>query len=113
VDRPLHITLDVHWRYADAADALGADPSRYVAAEQVGDLVRAVFHELVSESIQHLVHEMGERMLERFPQLAEVSFDARNLTPDPIGQSELEPGRRVYSAPFPAFGIIHLTMTRP
>ena len=31
----------------------------------------------VSESIQHLVHEMGQRLLERFPGLAEVSFGGR------------------------------------
>ena len=111
-DRPLHIALDVHWRYADAVDALGAEPARYVAAEQVRDLTHAVFHEFVSESIQHLVHEIGGRVLERFPQLAEVSFDARNLTPDPVAQSESEPARKVYSAPFPAFGIIRLAMTR-
>ncbi len=27
-DRPLYIALDVGWRYADASDALGADPAR-------------------------------------------------------------------------------------
>jgi urate oxidase len=58
-DRPLFIHLDVHWRYADAEDALAGDPSRYVAAAQARDVACAVFHEFVSESIQHLVHEMG------------------------------------------------------
>ena len=76
-DRPLFIHLDVHWRYADPADALAGDPSRYVAAAQVRDVVCAVFHEFVSESIQHLVHEMGQRLLARFPALAEVSFARR------------------------------------
>ena len=33
---------------------------------QVRDVVCAVFHEFVSESIQHLVHEMGQRLLDRF-----------------------------------------------
>ena len=76
-DRPLFIHLDVHWRYADPADALAGDPARYVAAAQVRDVVCAVFHEFVSESIQHLVHEMGQRLLERFAVLAEVSFTRR------------------------------------
>ena len=58
-DRPLYIWTDIGWRYADAADALGADPARYVAGEQVADLATSVFHSFVSLSIQHLVHEIG------------------------------------------------------
>ena len=75
-DRPLFIHLDVHWRYAEIDDAVGLDPPRYVASEQVRDAVASVFSELVSESIQHLVREMCERLLAQFPQLAEVSFSA-------------------------------------
>ena len=79
VDRPLFIHLDVHWRYAQISDATGLDTSRYVASEQVRDVVAAVFSEVVSESIQQLVWEMAERLLLRFPQLVEVSFSAKNL----------------------------------
>ncbi len=111
-DRPLYISLDISWTYADAADALGGDPARYVAAEQVRDVALAVFHQFVSESIQHLVHEMGQRLLERFPRLASVSFEAENHTPDPIAVSDTDPKVKVYSSPFPAFGLIKLTMSR-
>jgi urate oxidase len=104
-DRPLYIGMDMAWRYGDPADALGAAPGRYVAAEQVRDVVAAVFEEFVSESIQHLVHAMGVRVLERFPTLDEVSFAARNLTRDPVVEG-------VYTDPFPAFGTITLTMRR-
>ena len=65
VDRPLYIHLDVHWRYAEIDDAVGARPPRYVASEQVRDVVAGVFSELVSESIQQLVWEMAERLLAR------------------------------------------------
>src|SRR6185312_3277524 len=82
-DRPLFIYLDVHWRYAYVGDGLAPDHARYVAGEQVRDVVAAVFDEFVSESIQQLVHEMGRRLLERYPQLASLSFSARNLTRDP------------------------------
>ena len=112
-DRPLFIRLDVHWEYGDPADATGADVSRYVAGEQVRDVCAAVFHELVSESIQQLVHEMGKRLLERYPQLGSVDFVARNMTRDPYPASddpESEP--TVFVPPFPAFGTIKLTMTR-
>ena len=104
-DRPLYIGLDVGWRYADPDDALGARPGRYVAAEQVRDVCAAVFEDLVSESIQHLVHAMGERLLARYPGLREVSFSARNLTRDPVVEG-------VYTDPFPAHGTITLTMRR-
>ncbi len=109
-DRPLFITLDVWWRYRELHDLLGGDPSRYVPAEQVRDLVRATFHEFVSESIQHLVHEFGMRMLDRFPQLAEVSFRAENRTRDPFAESARDSRVKVYTDPFPAFGEITLTM---
>lgn len=111
-DRPLFITLDLHWRYGDVSDLLGCDQARYVPAEQVRDLVRTVFHQFVSESIQHLVHEFGQRLLARFPQLAEVGFRAENRTRDPYGESPDDPRVRVYSDPFPAYGEITLTMRR-
>ena len=72
----------------------------------------AVFHEFVSESIQHLVHEMGTRLFGRFPGLTEVSFDAQNRTRDPFYVSESDPRVKVYSDPFPAFGEITLRMRR-
>lgn len=111
-DRPLWIGLDVGWRYLDPADALGRDPVRYVASEQVRDVVATVFDGLVSESIQHLVHEQAVLLLERFPELASVSFTARNRTRDLVAESEFDPRRKVYTDPFPAFGTIRLTLAR-
>lgn len=111
-DRPLFIFMDVYWRYATLDDLLAADHARYVPAEQVRDLIRTVFHEFVSESIQHLVHEMGQRLLARFPQLAAINFEAQNRTPDPMAVSETDPKVKVYSSAFPAFGLIKLTLER-
>jgi len=95
-DRPLLVRLDADWRYA------GHD---YVDSKQVRDHFAATFDDFVSESIQHLVHEMGVRMLARYPTLAEVSFEGRNLTRDPVVEG-------VYTDPFPAHGTITLTMRR-
>ncbi|HEU4784117.1 MAG TPA: urate oxidase [Ktedonobacterales bacterium] len=111
-DRPLFIDLDVAWRYADTTDMLSPDHSHYVPTEQIRDLTQTVFHEFVSESIQHLAHEMGMRILARFPQLSEVSFEAHNRTPDPVATSATDPRVKVYSAPFPAYGLIRLTVRR-
>jgi urate oxidase len=108
-DRPLFIALDLHWTYSDPAAMIASSHARYIAAEHVRDVCTTVFHQFVSESIQHLVHEMGLRLLDRFPQMASISFAAQNRTRDPIvdaGQA------KVYSDPFPAYGQIRLTMTR-
>jgi len=111
LDRPLYIWVDVGWRYADSTDAMGANPERYVAGEQVADLAASVFHQFVSLSIQHLVHEIGTRMLERWPQLAEVSFDAQNRLWDLVGEGEGdEADLKTYADPRPPFGRIGLVM---
>lgn len=111
-DRPLFIYMDIYWKYANTNDMLSSDLSRYAPSEQVRDVVQTVFHEFVSESIQHLMHEMGLRLLNRFPQLSEVSFDGQNRTRDPIATSETDPKIKVYTDPFPAYGQLKLTMSR-
>jgi len=107
VDRPLYVRLDVHWCYEDPADGEGGD--RHVPSLDVRDEVARTFHEFVSESIQHLVHEMGTRILARWEQLASVSFTAENHTRDPVGDVG---STRVFTDPFPAQGLITLTLTR-
>jgi urate oxidase len=110
-DRPLYIWCDIGWTYADASHAVLGDPSKYVASEQVADLANAVFHEFVSLSIQHLVNEIGIRMLDRWPQLASVSFDAQNRLWD-VG-AEADDGRtKTYADPRPPFGHIGLVLRR-
>lgn len=79
-DRTLYISLDIFWTYEDAEDALGESPKRYVPAEQVRDIAQVVFHEVDSNSIQDLIYQIGLRVLERFPQLESVSFEANNRT---------------------------------
>jgi urate oxidase / 2-oxo-4-hydroxy-4-carboxy-5-ureidoimidazoline decarboxylase len=111
-DRPLYVWCDIGWRYVDTADALGTDPARYVAGEQVADLAASVFDQFVSLSIQHLVNEIGSRMLERWPQLAEVSFQATNRLWDPGVESEADPRVKTFADPRPPFGRIGLVMRR-
>ena len=55
---------------------------------------------------------MGQRLLERFPALAEVSFTGENHTFDPVPGSDAGADRRAYTAAFPAWGLITLTLTR-
>jgi urate oxidase / 2-oxo-4-hydroxy-4-carboxy-5-ureidoimidazoline decarboxylase len=112
VDRPLFIYLDLFWRYGDTADMLDLARGRYVAAAQVRDLAATVFHEFVSLSIQHLIHEMGKRLLARFPQLSEVAFDAQNRLWDSVATSDADERVKVYCDPRPPYGNIGLVLTR-
>ena len=112
VDRPLFIALDVFWKYTDPAPLADPQHTHYVPPEQMRDLVQAIHHEFVSESIQHLVYEMGQRILDRFPQIAEVSFEAQNRTRDLVVKSSTDERVKVYTDPFPAYGIIKLTLNR-
>jgi urate oxidase len=113
-DRPLYIALDVHWAYRDPHDAVGP---AHVPPAAVLDEVLATFDAFVSESIQHLVHEMGARILSRFDALAQVSFRGENHTFDPIAAADgtvFAPTaeHRAYTSAFPAWGLITLVMDR-
>jgi urate oxidase len=111
-DRLLFTNVDVAWRYADPMVAIEPDASRYVASEQVADLAAVVFHQFVSLSIQHLVHEIGQRMFLRYPELVEISFEAENRTFDLAEASTADEKVKVYTDPRPPFGRIGLTMYR-
>jgi len=112
VDRPLFIHLDVYWTYTSASTLLNPNLSSYVPAEQIRDLIQVVFETFVSESIQHLVYEMGQRLLERFPQLASVTFDAQNRTRDLVTALGINEKAKVYTDPLTAYGNIKLKLDR-
>lgn len=109
-DRPLFIYMDMLYEYQDTAAFTSDDLSHYIASEQVRDLAGVVFHEFNSKSIQHLVHEMGKRLLARFPQLVSVSFDAQNRLWDTAFISEKDEKIKAYCDPRPPYGNITLTM---
>ena len=111
-DRPLHIHLDIGWKYASPSAAFDPAHGSYVAGEQVADLAGAVFHRFVSLSIQHLVNEIGIAMLDRWPQLSEVSFEAQNRLWDLSVTSQSDERVKVYCDPRPPYGRIGLVLRR-
>lgn len=111
-DRNLFIYLDIDWEYTDAREAAGSDPSRYVPAEQVKDIAQSVFHELNTQSIQHLVYHIGCRVLERFPQLKAVSFESNNRTWIKVVESIPNSDGKVYTEPMPPYGYQAFSVTR-
>ncbi len=111
-DRPLYIHMDIGWRYGSPDAGVASDHAGYVSGEQVADLAAAVFHRFVSLSIQHLVNEIGVTMLERWPQLAEVSFESQNRLWDLAVTSEEDERLKVYCDPRPPYGRIGLVLRR-
>ena len=110
-DRPLYIFLDMGWKYGDVQDAISDDHSRYIAQQQVYDHVQHTFHDFVSMSIQHLVYEMGVRLLNRFPQMDEVWFKSQNRLWDTAAEVAGE-DTKVYMDPRPPYGMISLVLNR-
>ncbi|HUR33976.1 MAG TPA: urate oxidase [Vicinamibacterales bacterium] len=106
VNRPLHMWLDVEWTYAEAADALNG--GRVVSAAR--GTVRDVFAAFESGSIQQVIYQMGARVLETIPSIAEVRLEANNRTWDTIAERGLEVS--VYTDPRPPYGCLGLRLTR-
>jgi urate oxidase / 2-oxo-4-hydroxy-4-carboxy-5-ureidoimidazoline decarboxylase len=100
-DRPLFVHLDVDWH--------NADYDRRADGEAVRETVVGVFAGFDSESIQHLVHEMGVRILERFPEIDNVGFRAENRLWDTAQEGD---GAKVYTDARPPFGLITLSLDR-
>lgn len=100
-DRPLFIHLDVDWHNADYDSR--AD------GEAVRERVIGVFAAFDSESIQHLVHEMGVQILERCPEIDNVAFKAENRLWDTAQEGD---GAKVFTDARPPFGVITLSLGR-
>jgi urate oxidase / 2-oxo-4-hydroxy-4-carboxy-5-ureidoimidazoline decarboxylase len=103
-DRPLFVHLDVHWRNADFATR--AD------GEELRDSLAVTFAAFDSASIQELVHEMGAKVLDAFPEVAEISFVGQNRLWDTAQVSEADERVHVYTDPRPPYGRIELTLGR-
>lgn len=111
-DRPLFIYLDIYWTYTEFNDALDGDAGRYVPAEQIRDIAHCVFHQYTTPSIQYLIYQIGLRILERFPQLAEVGFESNNRTWEMVVAPAEGSSTGVYTEPRPPYGFQGFTMNR-
>jgi urate oxidase/2-oxo-4-hydroxy-4-carboxy-5-ureidoimidazoline decarboxylase len=100
-DRPLFVHLDVDWINADRGARAPGEPLR--------DLLVETFANFDSASIQHLVHEMGVRALERFPGIGSISFQAQNRLWD---TAQASGAITVYTDARPPYGLIQLTLNR-
>ena len=79
-NRPLHMWLDLEWTYVTPASAFSGG----AVTQRVRQIVRDVFTSFESGSIQQVIYQMGTRMLEEIPAIAEVHLEANNRTWDTI-----------------------------
>lgn len=105
-NRPLHMWLDLEWRYTDPREASGAAH----ATRLVRHLVHDIFVSFESGSIQQVIYQMGTRILEDIPSIAEVHLEANNRTWDTIVERGEELG--VYTDARPPYGCLGLRLTR-
>lgn len=111
-NRPLFIYLNIGWTYETPQTAFGQNGEGYVAAEQVKDIAAAVFHETQTASIQQLIYYIGRRVLERFPQLQEVSFESQNHTWDTVVEDIPGSDGKVYTEPRRPYGFQRFAVHR-
>jgi urate oxidase len=104
-NRPLHMWLDVEWTHtaSDAAFSGGTTAN-------VRRIVRTVFREFESGSIQQIIYKMGVRLLEEISTLAEVRLEANNRTWDTVAERGDELG--IYTEARPPYGCLGLRLTR-
>jgi urate oxidase / 2-oxo-4-hydroxy-4-carboxy-5-ureidoimidazoline decarboxylase len=106
LDRPLHMWLDLEWRYVDAQRAFAGDDG---TAPRVRTIVREVFERFESGSIQQVIYAMGTRLLEEIPEIADVHLEATNRTWDTVAE---QGAVGIYTDPRPPFGCLGLRLTR-
>jgi urate oxidase / 2-oxo-4-hydroxy-4-carboxy-5-ureidoimidazoline decarboxylase len=106
MDRPLHMWLDVEWRYTDPAVAF----SNGVLTDRARKIVHDVFQSFESGSIQQVIYKMGTRLLAEIPAMAEVHLEANNRTWDTVAEQGQELG--IYTDPRPPYGCLGLRLKR-
>jgi urate oxidase/2-oxo-4-hydroxy-4-carboxy-5-ureidoimidazoline decarboxylase len=105
-NRPLHMWLDIEWRYVESHHAF-ADGEIVALARRI---VREVFASVESESIQQMIYQMGTKLLADLPAVAEIHLEANNRTWDTIAEQGDALG--VYTDARPPYGCLGLTLTR-
>lgn len=105
-NRPLHMGLDLEWPYTDPQAGFSGGK---ITAE-VRELVRHVFENFESGSIQQIIYQLGAEILKRFPTIAEIRLEGTNRTWDTISERGDELG--VYTDARPPFGCLGLTLGR-
>jgi urate oxidase/2-oxo-4-hydroxy-4-carboxy-5-ureidoimidazoline decarboxylase len=104
-NRPLHMWLDLEWRYTNPAQAFATGDTARVRA-----IVRETFAGFESGSIQQVIYQMGTRILTDLPAVGEVHLEANNRTWDTVVEQGDALG--VYTEARPPYGCLGLRLAR-
>jgi urate oxidase / 2-oxo-4-hydroxy-4-carboxy-5-ureidoimidazoline decarboxylase len=105
-NRPLHMWLDLEWLYTEASAGFNSGAVTAGARR----IVHEVFHGFESGSIQQVIYQIGTKMLEEIPSIAEVHLEANNRTWDTIAERGEDLG--IYTEARPPFGVLGLSLNR-
>ena len=105
-NRPLHMWLDVEWSYTRVESAF----QEGAITRDVRRIVKRVFDNFESGSIQEVIYQIGSRMLEEIPDVAGVDLEANNRTWDTVVEQGDELG--VYTDARPPYGCLGLSLRR-
>ena len=104
-NRPLHMWLDLEWQYT----APGAGFTQGQITDRVRGMVHEVFRSFESGSIQQLIFQLGNRILEEIPCIAAVDLEANNRTWDTVAETA---ERGIFTDPRPPYGCLGLRLRR-
>ncbi|MBI4902818.1 MAG: urate oxidase [Acidobacteria bacterium] len=105
-NRPLHMWLDLDWTYTDAGAAL----TKGAVTEGVRRLVHEFYSSFESGSIQEIIYQVGMKILEAYPAIAELRLEGNNRTWDTV--AEVGDTRGTYTDARPPYGCLGLTLRR-
>jgi urate oxidase/2-oxo-4-hydroxy-4-carboxy-5-ureidoimidazoline decarboxylase len=105
-NRPLHMWLDLEWRYIEADHAFAGG----TIGSKTRRIVYDVFTSFESGSIQQVIYQIGSTLLAELPTIAEVHLEANNRTWDTIAEQGDVLG--VYTEARPPYGCLGLTLKR-
>lgn len=111
-NRPLFVYLNISWKYHEEEAVFSEKLPDYVLTEQVTDLAASLFHDLETKSIQHLIYQIGLRILERFTKLSEVTFESQNRTWETVVDEIPNSEGKVYTEPRLPYGFQGFTLSR-
>ena len=105
-NRPLHMWLDLEWTYTSVEAAF----SEGKVAATIRGLVHATFGAFESGSIQQIIYQLGTKILEVIPGVAEIHLEANNRTWDTIAEEGDVLGS--YTDSRPPYGCLGLSLKR-
>ncbi len=107
-DRIFSTAIKATWKYVDGETA---SP---VTFHQIRQAMIQTFSEHDSLSVQHTLYAMGEAVLERFPQVDDISFSLPNIhcLPVDIAKFGLENDNRIFVPTDEPHGLIEARLTR-